>query len=1510
MSDSNVASSTDVQFTSLYSTITDSTIALQKKLDLLTKFKGHIKKEFINIDNIPNYIDALLIIPQKFNDSVDLLLLGHSSLCYLIKRIAVQSPESLSQTLIKKIILKLIELQDLTNKKIEITSHTNKKFWLLTIKILESIYLISPLHLEATLKFALEEQIKNKNLNIIKLILLIINELCQIKKTNNNDPMMLLKIFTPSLTKLLNNIEPNYTDLNTIIELLCDIFKKYMDQKKYDEFIGTITSQQTKEIFSREYQRVHDVDENIFDIDTELQLILNNSKPPKQLLSKNLDTTYNPSLTYSNINQLSIDLTNLLTPFQTQKETEKNWKIRQTNIIKIRTIFALNKNLIVQEKFEFITILKNINFFDSISKAVLSLRTTLSLNACQLMKDLLELFKDDLTLTLLDHIFNVLKTLLSSTKKLSSQMGYYCLLIMLINIDFHNRLFQSCFVLINEKNIVLRNSSSILLRILLIKFSSTTKLQNNLIYIEEWLKKGITDAQTQVRESMRVTFWYYYKCYPINAKNILNNSFSNQLKKAIELSIPSRLGINYEKQYPQMFSNSTSKSSSRRSSLLNPHFQNNTLLGKYPSYAQPTQSSISQKNKAGSIQTNRSASEILSRNNSSTISENDNHKRLKTNDSTIFKRKTSAPVTSKLSTQENNLSQFDITDELPDASSISMINKYMDHQVSEIPSTTNKLVSNNSVIDSIDENADHLEDIYSSFTREAEHEKSLQLVQNYLLIPITENVPQIDFERILPMMRKIITKYPLEFKSLLSMTQFVLALPVIDIIELYSINNLSLEDLVSKLDLNSSDKINNFIRENLKLLSDLTSSHNPTMTIFYMKYRTRIFNFTMELIIRLFSNHVTCELISESSFKNILIDLFKIDGNEFDNKLYFDLLFCCYDYNKNVFIEKLKQLSFISIKLKIAHELQLRDSSFELNDVILSNRDKNNNDNLAVTTTKTANSVVEMESKNNEKDSESSENNEDETDVKRYMEMTMINPFKQIRSTSGNSVIHNPDALNEPTDNLDVVKKETDVTTADPRLYEMTKIVSIYQNMEDNGHQEEVKSKSLTQEDSSGPDADINLSDIFSNSMVRKEPTIKLENEMNKMISTNIKAINKSDEHTVKFTENSPEIINDENMKEDQKFKKPFEQNVQPKGILSPTKTNTDEIKRENSSEAPFMKEDVKFYPILNEFEKYPITLYELAKVISRRKFLQFNDIESQYDNDYKHLVKGVDRIESGTFTIKHLNYLMEPLIMFDKKNIQLSSWLENKDGYDKLLKLCMRLLQSTDDATLIPTTMTRKAILLIQSILIVNKFNYKSVDNLVMTTLTGVWDQFLIMVDRLSDFTNEIYLLICETRSTLIKLNFFKPKFITRMLSTLVTELPEDEEDDAYKNEFNETKIIGNLITENNISYTNIDKLRRKIGLKQSFMISTIVGVLQSNPDMFKVFQLSEIIQTMSFFVRKTNADWRYNSISVTVEIYRILKQRKDSTDQDIEQIFMCLDPETYKLIRIMGYNDDKTLI
>ena len=108
------------QFFDIYEKISSENLTITDKLNILTRFKGHAKKELVNTDYIQSYFKTLLYIPnyirslnQNRNNSYqndqdeimkNLLLLSHSALSYLVKRVSYQSPNSIHNSLVNDLL--------------------------------------------------------------------------------------------------------------------------------------------------------------------------------------------------------------------------------------------------------------------------------------------------------------------------------------------------------------------------------------------------------------------------------------------------------------------------------------------------------------------------------------------------------------------------------------------------------------------------------------------------------------------------------------------------------------------------------------------------------------------------------------------------------------------------------------------------------------------------------------------------------------------------------------------------------------------------------------------------------------------------------------------------------------------------------------------------------------------------------------------------------------------------------------------------------------------------------------------------------------------------------------------------------------------------------------------------------------------------------------------------------------------------------------------------------------
>lgn len=1565
------------QFIDIYERISNDNLTIVDKLTILNKFKGHVKKELVNPDFIQSYFDTLLYVPnyiqsnpQLFLNEQDtiknLLLTSHSALSYLVKRVSYQSPNSINNTLVNTLLSYFIKIQDIINNNNIPQHNLGKKFWLLSNKAIEILYLTVPLFVEdSLLKFfnmindSDENITENLNNNHLKYLLLIIDDLTRINlqssnNINNSNSTIFLEIFLPHVITLLNNniilnlINDNDTNMILIMELINDILTKYFNENVFNEFKSKLNHQEIVKYFikpiitNKQDQENNNNNNNnndnniesnpnpttittnnistmLFDLEAEYNILLNDYKAPQ--LTNLINQNHLKFKSKNNdITSLSHELNNLLTPFYERKETESNWKARQANIITMRENFIINEQLIKDNKDELILALRDMNFIENIARASLSLRTSLSLNSCQLLKELLELLCDSMPITLLDQIFTLLKQLLASTKKISSQMASHCLMIMFFCInEFHNKLFQNTFILMNEKSIIPRNASAILLRIFIIKFGKKTKLDNNLLYVEEWLKKGLADAQITVRDSMKLTFWYFYKAYPEQAKILLHNSFSSQLKKSLESSIPLHLSINYAKQ-SSTDSNNSSSSNSRRSSLLSAHFQNNINKRKYPSYAQPTQSSsILQKiNSANHSNNNspglRSTSDNISHSNEPGMKKfKSGNNRVENNP--LIRRKVSAPVrhiSNNTLLDADNTSQFDITDEINSPHSNSLIKKYLENpsssnQAGSSVGNTNSNTIKKNIINPEDESnkillsfKSHSKSNMKSST-DQNHKYSIQLLQNFLLRQSDNTLIEKTISAILPHIREVLLKTPTELKNLLAIPIFVQSMPLKFTIELYSICNLNVEDITKKLDFNDSNK---FVNDISTLFHDLISEYTEKdISFYYMKYREKIFNFTMILLADLLADDRQFQLV-DSDFKVLLHQVMSIYGNEFDSKLYFNLLFQLYRHGKILFLENLVTLNLVSKKLKISNELQQRDPSFELPSSKklqeLKKREK--------TETDSTEDVLTIKDQ------------DDDTKVKRYMEMTMVNPFKQNNSldeTLLNDRIQEANAKQEANENNTASHT---VDNTENKLSQMTKVISVYQTADSIKSNDPKILNNLEEEkeeDGGAKDSkqsDIDLSDIFTKKKQINDSNMimKREKEAQRHGSGNIDLKNEDDfqaqqEHTVKFSADPPKVINDEfvvSVKENEDEAKRELLNVNspnvimsPESSMRPVLESTDaeiqpRIKTEEPLQIPVKLDSDANFSLLSFLPPDSFGAFELNTILAD-EYNQPAELNAKNESQFNHLLKAVNRIKNGTFTMKHLIYLIEPFVNLSSNSTSLIQLLRTGGGFATLQEICLMLLRSTDETTLIPTNMTSKALILLQCLLISNDW-LTDIEPLSFNFITEVWEQLILLIDKLSDYNNEIYILLVETRQLLIKFRHFNSKDVTGILNKLLFII--------YEYEKNETSEEGNNLAIH-------DNSSRKKGMVGSFLLGTLSDLLtdyrshsRQGGTVIKKNQFSEIIQSLGSFTELELTEWRYGSCNVLSSVYYILSKVQDTPQQELDNMFSILNRFSYRLIKSMA--------
>ncbi|QLQ79718.1 hypothetical protein HG537_0C03660 [Torulaspora globosa] len=1353
------------------------------KMTVLTKFKGHVKKELLYVPAIRSYFSSLFFVLGSLTETDKLLVLAHSSLCYLVKRVAMQVPSHFeNEEFIKELLNHLFLLEEVNNDLLQ-----RKNVWTSSSRALEAIYLVQPLLLQRCLKELLSE-LTNK-----RKILLVIDEFLQMTKRNSastNDDNLLLDIFNSESLQKLARSDENGENNKLILEILRKNFQNDDELKNFSQLIS-----EEKSCFKVP----------IFDVEQELRNIYKDFETSE---TSPVGSEEFRDRHFTSIDDVSDFLRTLMVPFQSLKETEQNWKARQSNLTQLRDLIIQN-DYIKQNPISFLSICKELQVIECIGKAVVSLRTTLSMTACQLIRTFLQTFNQNIDLAILDQIFVVLRGLLLTAKKISSNAAFNCLIVFFIHTGFHSKLFQNCLMLINEKSVSARSCSAILLRIILIKYTDDKKLDNSLIYIEEWLKKGITDAQTSVREAMRVTFWYYYKGFPSNARNFLNTQFSSQLKKAIELSIPSHLGIHYNGTH-----------SAIPSSLPDSINKSNRHARRYPSYAKPTQSSNASLQR---VSNHRSTSEFIP----SEVDQN-----------TKLKRKISAPPSSmtlkrpvntmterqtgnSISEVESSI-QIDLTEDMSNGNSNSLITKYLVKEP----------------------NPEDLEWMYQSLasSNQAAVKDALQMLQKKLLTDNPQGKQSVDFSRITPALRMLMIRAPAELKPFLTISCFCRSIPLTYVIEIHAVNFMDLNEqlLNERLQDNILQTTSNLI---MWLHSNAYEKENfensAEVSLHYMKYKQFIYNLCFRILCSVLQMNAYGERTAQEKeqYSSSLLALSAIWGQEFDERLYFDTIFLFYSHDKELFKEAMSRMDSVSKVVQICDKLAARNEGDDFDyETIIGERA------VSRRVTDAGEEVVED---------------------RKYMEMTMVNPFRPNRSTSAGSVVHH---------RADVVEVE-DKDAKEAKISEMTKVVSVYEmptTQEKETNMDEDGDLKMSEQE------DLNLSDIFTHSADDDHFGVKFSKDPPKIInpSTSSSTADTSSGLSKDTTTEKHSFGGDVSKERDKSPVTPLpdhEAKILSQGInridITPkvdrTKNNTLSLEKSSKILSKAVKDgDVSLEEnvLLNHISSSTLTYYEICQLAASID-------DAVHDTDcFKQMMLAIARIKRGSFTIRHLTNLTAPLVNFSV-NEELKTWLETDGGYEELLQLAIFLLNSEIETLSIPMNMACKCILLIECLVLLNG-HLDNVAPITCFAFRDIWNRVIDLLGKLTDYSNEIYVLLTDLRDQLNDTEFFSATDITTIISFLATQAQES----------------GPTI-------------------KETFLIETLAAIIAKNGSIIKKHQFAEVIQMMQYFLDSEFTDWRCASATVLAEVLKHLALTETS-ETDVQDIFGTLSERQFRLIKLMAFH------
>ncbi|CAG8527742.1 4324_t:CDS:10 [Cetraspora pellucida] len=235
--------------------------------------------------------------------------------------------------------------------------------------------------------------------------------------------------------------------------------------------------------------------------------------------------------------ELEREFQNLLSSFQ-GRESEQNWLVRERGINRLRSLARGDAFSSFPEPF-----INGIKLLmDGILRSLSSLRTTLTLASAGLIKDLATQLGSTID-PFADNFLAYLIKMTSSTKKIVAQAAANSANALLKNASYHVRLVNQIWHAMEEKNLQLRNFAIGFVKTVIQSHSDrkdAIERTGGAELLEKCLRKGLTDANSKVRETCRDVFWTFYEVWSERGEKIMKN-LEPAVKKQLERDRPKTL---------------------------------------------------------------------------------------------------------------------------------------------------------------------------------------------------------------------------------------------------------------------------------------------------------------------------------------------------------------------------------------------------------------------------------------------------------------------------------------------------------------------------------------------------------------------------------------------------------------------------------------------------------------------------------------------------------------------------------------------------------------------------------------------------------------------------------------------------------------------------------------------------------------------------------------------------------------------------------------------------------
>lgn len=581
---------------------------------LVSDLKTHVKKDNVNLAYVPKYFEALSIVMDAADPAVQTL--AFSVICHLVKRVSIQDRTGKMLASQSFLVLPTV-IPRIADPKLAVNASARRA--------LEAYWLLAPSKVEQAL---VDFGITNRSLLIINECVVWLNHIL----TEINPHFKLDAFFGPlaatlakhaSNTALVENIKvlfANYYDLKQ------NRLHKFELQKVLESHNVSVSLRKsimgTDTVLSRlPDMRTHHSTPVVPPIPTidrphkshEVKQPVNrDSRPalpiqePKHTIPTQLDELF--ATQHSDIMddatlelaQLTQSLPNYIvdtsmpgkdvdshdaiyrlisdmSPFFDSKESERNWSKREASIQALRKLIRGNAQDLYRS--DLFLAIKSIS--EGVQKALLSLRTTLSVSSCMLVKEMAIFFESDFD-ALAEIFLPTLIRLCSATKHMTHTNANVATSAILINCTINPRIVQRITLAATDKSASTRSYAAFWLEIYMIRTHSQSQ---RIEPAEKVLPKLLGDPNSQVRQAAKDAYWRYAKYFPDQADKLLSK-LDTKVVRAIERSRPASGRVTpsllTKKSRPSLKEAIMAKNKQLRTKAANPR-SNSSLLPRRPS---------------------------------------------------------------------------------------------------------------------------------------------------------------------------------------------------------------------------------------------------------------------------------------------------------------------------------------------------------------------------------------------------------------------------------------------------------------------------------------------------------------------------------------------------------------------------------------------------------------------------------------------------------------------------------------------------------------------------------------------------------------------------------------------------------------------------------------------------------------------------------------------------------------------------------------------------------------